>query len=1346
MRNKNPYTSNIPKRVLTLLFALLLVFSMAPMPSFAVSNTFILYFSTTDGKLHKDSTSGTVYTDNLYYSSADNNTTLVLGKKTTGEVGNFTFSTSAYAALMMPPDTTIKLADGSANSLASTSTMSGSYGIQGNTLTIAGDTLGTGTLAATSGTATNNASCGVQLFSLTMLGGTLTATGGTSSGTSNSSVGVCAQLTMSGGTLTAIGDTSTSSYGVAGAVTITNGTVTARGKTRAFLNAPTAAGATITGSTNYAGTSPVAVTDISTSNSGYLYVHIVSNPKTTLTAGMVGSISSQTYTGSQITPAITVMDGSSVLTSGTDYTATYGANKNAGTDAGSVSITGKGNYTGTVTKNFTINPKDINSTTVTQSSPLTYNGLQQTAAFNVKDGGITLTAGSDYTLANHQQTDAGTSYTATITGTGNYTGTTSGTYEIAKKGLTVTADGFTIALWDAPPTYTASYDGFVNSENEAVLDGTLLITSTYAKNDPLGSYPITPSGLTSNNYAISFVDGTLEVEKAAQPTLHITGVPGTVTYGDASFTIGTSGGIGDGEVTYAVTSGSDFASITPAANDAAVTLTGAGSVTITATKAGDNDYNAAAATASFTVNKRNLSNAAVDVTGTYTYTGAAQTPATVTVTDTATIAASDWTLSSYSNNTNAGTATVTLTAANSGNYTGTANGTFTIAPKSLSGATVTQSETLVYNGSQQAAAFNVEDGGTTLTAAADYSLASHQQTDAGTSYTATITGTGNYTGTTSGTFAINPKDISGATVTQNGTLTYNGFLQSAAFTVTDGAALTANTDYTLSNHQQTNAGASYAATITGTGNYTGTASGTYAIAKAVITITADNKAAITGNAAPSYTYTVTGLAAGETLATVPTLSSTPDMTAVGTYPITASGAVVPSGGNYNEEIVYVDGNLVVSQSPPSDDGSNGNNGNTPSPTPAPKPKPTPAPSGAPVVVDGKEINIGTVTVTNNAATITMNQTEFQKQLDNARTSVVIPVNATENTVTVQLVVKNIEDISKKGMLLTVQVGNISYNIPTEAVDSQAIMKQLGSSDSATAPISITINTLVDSNTETRVATVVASVGGEIVVPAIQFTLTASNEGKSYEVNNFSKYVDRSIEVTSEQAEKITTAIVIEPDGTTRHVPTRVYEKDGKWYASINSRTNSVYTLIYHDKSFTDTAGKWYEANANELLSRRIIVDSTDNKFYGESNITRAQFAAYVVNALGLPSNSGKAPFKDVSASSRYGGAIAAAYEYEIVLGRGDGIFDPDANITRQEAMALIQRAATVASYKGAMGDLNTFADADKLSEWALESAKFAVGSGLFQGYNGYLNPLGNITKGETTSIIIQLLRAAGLIN
>ena len=75
------------------------------------------------------------------------------------------------------------------------------------------------------------------------------------------------------------------------------------------------------------------------------------NPKS-LTDAMVSSISAQTYTRSQITPSVTVTDGSA-LTLNTDYTVSYGDNINVAS-GGSATVTGKGNYTGEVVKNFTI--------------------------------------------------------------------------------------------------------------------------------------------------------------------------------------------------------------------------------------------------------------------------------------------------------------------------------------------------------------------------------------------------------------------------------------------------------------------------------------------------------------------------------------------------------------------------------------------------------------------------------------------------------------------------------------------------------------------------------------------------------------------------------------------------------------------------------------------------------------------------------------------------------------------------------------------------------------------------------------------------------------------------------
>ena len=81
--------------------------------------------------------------------------------------------------------------------------------------------------------------------------------------------------------------------------------------------------------------------------------------------------------------------------------------------------------------------------------------------------------------------------------------------------------------------------------------------------------------------------------------------------------------------------------------------------------------------------------------------------------------------------------------------------------------------------------------------------------------------------------------------------------------------------------------------------------------KATITITADDQQAGIGAAKPELTYTVSGLVGGDTLAAEPTLTCSADMDTIGQYPITANGAAVPSGGNYNEAITYVPGTLSV---------------------------------------------------------------------------------------------------------------------------------------------------------------------------------------------------------------------------------------------------------------------------------------------------------------------------------------------------------------------------------------------------------------------------------------------------
>lgn len=97
--------------------------------------------------------------------------------------------------------------------------------------------------------------------------------------------------------------------------------------------------------------------------------------------------------------------------------------------------------------------------------------------------------------------------------------------------------------------------------------------------------------------------------------------------------------------------------------------------------------------------------------------------------------------------------------------------------------------------------------------------------------------------------------------------------------------------------------------------YIGSAEVSFTIAKAKITITAEDAEAYTGSDMPKLSYTVTGLATSESLAVNPTLTCNADMDKPGEYAITASGAAVPATGNYNETITYVPGTLTVSRRP-----------------------------------------------------------------------------------------------------------------------------------------------------------------------------------------------------------------------------------------------------------------------------------------------------------------------------------------------------------------------------------------------------------------------------------------------
>ena len=143
-------------------------------------------------------------------------------------------------------------------------------------------------------------------------------------------------------------------------------------------------------------------------------------------ASVTLSTSTYAYDGKAKKPGVTVKLNGKTLKNGADYTASYSNNTKVGT--ATVKITGKGNYTGSVSKTFKIK-NNFKKATVSGISTKAFTGKNITQSITVKYNGKTLKNGTDYTVSYSSNKNIGTA-TVKITGKGSYTGTITKTFKI----------------------------------------------------------------------------------------------------------------------------------------------------------------------------------------------------------------------------------------------------------------------------------------------------------------------------------------------------------------------------------------------------------------------------------------------------------------------------------------------------------------------------------------------------------------------------------------------------------------------------------------------------------------------------------------------------------------------------------------------------------------------------------------------------------------------------------------------------------------------------------------------------------------------------------------------------
>lgn len=337
-------------------------------------------------------------------------------------------------------------------------------------------------------------------------------------------------------------------------------------------------------------------------------------------------------------------------------------------------------------------------------------------------------------------------------------------------------------------------------------------------------------------------------------------------------------------------------------------------------------------------------------------------------------------------------------------------------------------------------------------------------------------------------------------------------------------------------------------------------------------------------------------------------------------------------------------------------------------------------------------------------------------------------------------------------IISIQGNGVSYDLPVSVLDFASIATSLG--DLKNAVISVKMEKS-SKDAEGAIAQNATQQGATLVSAPIDFSITVEANGKTISIDNFgSTYVSRTISVSRNVDSSKATGVLYNPaSGTFSFVPATFASDNGKTVATLKRNGNSTYAIVEHSKTFADVQTHWAKADVNLLASKLIVNGMTDTTFAPENKITRAQFAALVVRALGLTEEAPGVQFSDVKAADWFASSVATAAKFGIVTGFEDQTFRPDANITREQMAVMVARALQVAGKSANVSAaeqqalLAKFTDNAAIGAWAQASVAQAVDAGIINGMTASTyEPTDNATRAQATVMLKRLLLFSDFLN
>ena len=417
------------------------------------------------------------------------------------------------------------------------------------------------------------------------------------------------------------------------------------------------------------------------------------------------------------------------------------------------------------------------------------------------------------------------------------------------------------------------------------------------------------------------------------------------------------------------------------------------------------------------------------------------------------------------------------------------------------------------------------------------------------------------------------------------------------------------------------------------------------------------------------------------------------------------------------------------------------------------------PQSAVVEVNGEKQDAGETATETTGGTTTTTITVDDMKLNNilgqkgANATVTLPASGNPDIVVGQLTGQTVKNMETREAVLEIKTGTVSYTLPASQINIDAVSSQFGA-QVALKDIKVSVRIAEPSADTVKVVEDTANKNSyQLVVKPVAFEITCTSGDTTVAVSRFNGYVERTIAIPDGiDPGKITTGIVLNADGTFSHVPTQIVMLGGKYYAKINSLTNSTYSVVYNPVIFTDMANHWAKDAVNDMGSRMVVTGIGGGLYEPERSITRAEFAAIVVRALGLQKGSMESAFGDVALTDWFNGYVDTATAYGLIRGYDSGKFGPNDTITREQAMTILARAMKLTGLNVALTDnelsalLANYTDAGLLPDYAREGAAACIKTGVLSGTTSTtLSPKDNATRSEVAVMVQRLLKKAGLI-